>query len=102
MQTAERRPSSSLLPLTAAWLGLIALTLFSLSLSQWLHGARWLPPLVAAIIWLKGALIAHQFIEVGLAHPFIRRVLAGFIAFTPLALLGISYFGARVAGWASL
>jgi cytochrome c oxidase subunit 3 len=58
--------------------------------------------LVAAIIWLKGALIARQFIEVGLAHPFIRRVVAGFIAFTPLALLGISYFGNRVAGWASL
>ena len=102
MQTAERLPSSSLLPLTIAWLGLIALTLLSLGLSQWLHGAGWLPPLVAAIIWLKGALIAHQFIEVGLAHPFIRRVVAGFIAFTPLALLGISYFGARVAGWASL
>jgi hypothetical protein len=102
MQTAERLPSSSLLPLAAAWLGLIALTLLSLGLGQWLHGASWLPPLVAAIIWLKGALVAHQFIEVGLAHSFIRRVVGGFIAFTPLALLGISYFGARVAGWASL
>ncbi len=102
MQTAERLPSSSLLPLTIAWLGLIALTLLSLGLSQWLHGASWLPPLVAAIIWLKGALIAHQFSEVGLAHPFMRRVLAELIAFTPLALLGISYFCTRVAGWASL
>jgi hypothetical protein len=43
--------------------GLVALTLFSLGLSEWFRDARWLPLLVAAIIWLKGALVARSFIE---------------------------------------
>ena len=41
--------------LTAAWLILVALTLVSLGLSEWFREVRWLPLLVAAIIWLKGA-----------------------------------------------
>ena len=45
--------------LTAAWLILVALTLVSLGLSEWFREVRWLPLLVAAIIWLKGALVAR-------------------------------------------
>lgn len=102
MVTTENQPSPSLAPLAWAWLGLIALTLASLGLGQWFHGADWLQPLVAAILWLKGILVANRFIEVRQAHPFIRRVVATFIAFTPLALLAVAYFGAQVARWASL
>lgn len=88
--------------LTAAWLTLVALTLFSLGLSEWFRDARWLPLLVAAIIWLKGALVARCFIESQVAHPFIARVLKVFIAVSPLALIATAFFGDTLAGWASV
>ncbi|RIX49592.1 MAG: hypothetical protein D3M94_00895 [Rhodocyclales bacterium GT-UBC] len=94
--------SISLKPLFFAWLALVVLTLLSLGLGHWFHGAHWLPLLVAAIIWIKGQLIARHFIESHIAHPFIARVLAAFIAFTPLALLLIAFFGRDFARWASL
>ena len=66
--------------LTAAWLALVALTLLSLGLSEWARDLAWLPLVVAAIMWLKGALIARCFIETHIAHPFIARVVQIFIA----------------------
>jgi len=102
MNASKHSPSAHLLPLTAAWLALVALTLISLGLGQWFHGAAWLPLLVAAIVWIKGTLVAHQFIESKLAHPFIARVLAGFIAFTPIALVLTAFFGGQFARWATL
>ncbi len=90
------------MPLTSTWLTLIALTFASLFLSQWFHGTPVLQLLVAAIIWLKGVLIARYFLEIGTTHPFIRHVVLGFVAVTPLALIVISYFGSQVARWATL
>ena len=88
--------------LTAAWLGLVALTLAGLGLSEYLRDVRWLPLLVAAIIWLKGALVARCFIESPAAHPFIARVVSVFIAISPLALIATAFFGGTLARWASL
>jgi hypothetical protein len=58
--------------------------------------------LVAAIVWIKGWLVARRFIEAEQAHPFIRNVLRGFIAFTPVALLLTAFFGHQFARWAVL
>lgn len=102
MNTVAQKPSSELLPLFYAWLALIALTVVSLLLGEWFSAAPWLAPLVAAMIWFKGLLVARRFIEIGLTHAFIRRVVYGFIAFTPLTLVAVTYFGAQLAGWASL
>lgn len=102
MNTSNATPAANLRPLAAAWLVLIALTLLSLGLGQWFHGAPWMPLLVAAIVWIKGLLIARQFIEARLAHAFIARVLRGFIAFTPIALVLTAFFGSQFARWASL
>ena len=88
--------------LTVAWLLLVALTLVSLGLSEWFRDVRWLPLLVAAIIWLKGALVARCFIESHVAHPFIARVLSIFIAISPLALIATAFFGGTLARWATL
>ena len=88
--------------LTATWLTLVALTLFSLGLGEWFRAAAWLPLLVAAIIWLKGALVAHWFIEANVAHPFIARVLQAFIAIAPLALVLTAFFGDILARLATL
>lgn len=90
------------LPLTATWLVLVALTLVSLGLGEWFRAASWLPLLVAAIIWLKGALVARYFIESHRAHPFITRLLRVFIAIAPVALVLTAFFGDTLARWASL
>jgi O-antigen ligase len=102
MNHTAQRPSSALAPLTHAWLALVALSLISPFLGQWLHGAAWLQVVVAGIVWIKGWLIARQFIEIDLAHPFIRRVMRFFIAFAPVALLLTVFFGRQFAGWATL
>ena len=88
--------------LTAAWLALVALTLTSLGLSEWFRDISLLPLLVAAIIWIKGALVARCFIESQVAHPFIKRVLKVFIAISPLALLATAFYGSTLARWATL
>lgn len=87
---------------TPAWLALVALTLASLGLGEWFPSAPWLPLLVAAIIWIKGTLVARRFIESHLAHPFIARLLLAFVAFAPLALVATAYFGDRLARWTTL
>lgn len=102
MHTDDKTPSTALAPLVSAWLILVLLTLASLGLGHWFHGAAWLPPLVAAIVWLKGALVARRFIESPLAHPFIAWVLRVFIAFTPAALVLSAFFGRQLARWATL
>lgn len=102
MATQDDAVSTSLKPLTWAWLALVALTLLSLELGQWLHGVAGLQFLVAAIIWIKGTLVARSFIEAQLAHPFIRNVLRVFIAFAPLALILLAFSGRELARWTTL
>lgn len=98
----SEKPSTALRPLVLTWLALVLLTFISLGAGQWLHGVSWLPLLVAGIIWLKGWLVARHFIEAKLTHPFIARVLAGFIAFVPLMLILLAFYGDEFARWASL
>ncbi len=88
--------------LTLTWLALVALTLVSLGLSEWFRSVRWLPLLVAAIIWLKGAMVARWFIESHVAHPFIARIIQAFIALSPTALVLTAFFGDTLARWATL
>ncbi|MGE5493662.1 MAG: hypothetical protein ACM31P_20580 [Actinomycetota bacterium] len=87
---------------TRAWLALVILTLASLGLGEWFPAATWLPLLVAAIVWVKGCLVARCFIEAHVAHPFIARGLRVFIAFAPLALVATAYFGDHLARWTAL
>jgi len=94
--------STSLKALVLAWLLLVVLTVLSLGLGQSFHSAPWLPLLVAAIVGFKGRLVARQFIESELATPFIRRLLAVFIAFAPAGLVLTGFFGRQFAQWASL
>lgn len=100
--TTEHQVSAVIKPLLLVWLALCALTLLSLALGQGFHSANWLPLLVAAIVWFKGRLVSRYFIETQLATPFIRRVVAVFIAFAPLALVITGFFGPRIAHWTSL
>ena len=47
-------------------------------------------------------MVARYFIEVQVAHPFIRRLLQIFIAIAPLALILTAFFGDTLARWATL
>lgn len=89
-------------PLVLAWAALVALTLISLVLGQGFRDIPGLPWLVGAIIWLKGLVVARAFLESRQAHPFIRRLLLGFIAFPPLALIATLYASEQIARWFSL
>lgn len=89
--------ATRLQPLVLAWLALVVLTLLSLGVGQWLHASLWLPLIVAAIIAIKGSVVARSFIESHQAHPFIRRVVTIFIAISPIALILTAYFGPGLA-----
>ena len=104
MMNANDTPhtGTELRPLVIGWLALVALTVISLGLGQWFHGAPWLPLLVAGIVWVKGTLVAKHFIEASWAHPFIAWVLRIFIAFAPAALVLTAFFGREFARWATL
>lgn len=102
MNQIHTSPSTSYRPLVTTWLTLVGLTIISVLLSQWLHGGAWLQLLVAAIVWVKGDLIARHFVETRIAHPFIRRVTHYFIAFTPIALVLTAFFGKEFARFASI
>lgn len=84
------------------WLILVLLLLVSIGAGQRFHGAPWLPFAIAAIVWVKGTLIARFFIEAHHAHPFIRWVLRAFIAFVPAFLLLTALLGERLARWTTL
>ncbi len=102
MNQHKHTPSISYRPLVNTWLVLVGLTIASVALSQYLHGTVWLQLLVAAIVWIKGEMIARHFIEIRIAHPFIRCVIHIFVAFTPAALLLIAFFGREFARLASV
>ena len=95
-------PQPAFTRLTQGWLALLALTAAGLLLGAGFREAPWLPACVAAIIWLKGRVVAHLFIESHHAHPFIARVVETFFAIPPLALLATAYFGETLARWATL
>lgn len=80
-QTAKK-----LLPVPA-WLALLVLTAVSLLLGQKVGHASWMPFVVAAVIWLKGTVVARYFLESRSAHPFIAWLLRVFVAIAPVALL---------------
>lgn len=75
------------------WLGLLTLSLTGLLLGEHFGHRPWMPLLVALIIWVKGSLVAHYFIESHTAHPFVAWLLRIFIAFVPLALVISAWFG---------
>src|SRR5690242_18089514 len=97
MKAIPASPSTSLTPLVLSWLGLVTLTVFSLCLARWSGHAAWLQLPVAAIVWVKGWIVARSFIESHLAHPFIARVIRIFILCVPLALILTTWFGDRIA-----
>lgn len=88
--------------LSFAWLGLLALTATSLAFGYMMHGRIGLQILVAGLLWLKAWIVVRDFIQIDECHSFIRRVVYGFIAITPLCIALLSIYGAQFARWARL
>lgn len=84
------RPIKRALPVQA-WLALLTLTVLSLLLGERFGHASWMPLLVAAIIWVKGAVVARSFLESHTAHPFIAWLVRAFIGYAPVALLATTW-----------
>lgn len=99
--TDQSAPANGAL-IFSAWLILVLLLLVSIGAGQFFHGAPWLPFAIAAIVWVKGTLIARFFIEAHHAHPFIQWALRIFIAFVPAFLLLTALLGDRLARWTTL
>ncbi|HJV75403.1 MAG TPA: hypothetical protein VJ654_14350 [Noviherbaspirillum sp.] len=76
-----------------AWLALLTLTGISLLLGHKVGHAPWMPFVVAAIIWIKGTVVARYFLESGSAHPLIAWLLRVFVAVAPAALLLTTLLG---------
>jgi hypothetical protein len=93
MKTISSPYSTSLRPLVLTWLVLIALSFTSPQLGQDFGGDQGVRLAVAAIIWIKGTLIARYFFEIDHARPFIRRVVHGFVAIVPLTIILTHFFG---------
>jgi len=97
MTRSSDHNKTSLLPLLLVWLLLVLLTLLSLVLGEWLGRSAWLPVIVAMLIWAKAWLIAHFYLETYQCTRFIRRLVKGFIAFAPIALVLTDTFGHELA-----
>ncbi|MDO9596379.1 MAG: hypothetical protein Q7J47_01535 [Azoarcus sp.] len=98
----DRSGPTNGISIVGAWLVLVLLLLASIGAGQLFHGAPWLPFAIAAIVWVKGTLIARYFIEANHAHPFIQWALRVFIAFVPAFLLLTAWLGERLARWTTL
>jgi hypothetical protein len=102
MPASAQSQAFSLVPLTAAWALLVALTLVSLTLGYALHGDAWLQLLVGGILWLKSWVVVQRFLEAGTIHRFIRNILYGFIVVAPVCIVLSGFWGRQFARWATL
>ena len=91
------RPSPALI----AWLVMVALSFASVLASHEAHaglgtgaGRMAMVFAVAGIAWAKGLLLIRHYLEAHRAGPLFHRIMLGFAALAPLALL--------VSGWREL
>lgn len=85
------RPATGALTLT--WIALVALAGVSLLLAHGSHAHAWLGWGVALVAWVKGRMVATQFLEAQHAGPVFRRIVAVFTALAPLGLMVMTWLG---------
>ena len=102
MKTNVAARSAKLTPLVLSWFALVCLTFLGLGLSSGALRGAGFQLLVAALVWLKGWIVARYFIESHVAHPFIATVVRVFILCVPLALVLTAWLGERFARLATL
>ena len=79
------------------WLVLISLTLVGVAIGEGAEPGFWVTLLVAAITAFKGRLVIDGFMELGSAHPAIRRLVRLFGLLVPALMVLVQLFGPWIA-----
>jgi hypothetical protein len=79
------------------WLILLSLTLAGVAIGEGAEPGFWVTLAVAAIAALKGRLVIDQFMELGSAHPTIRRLVRLFGLLVPGLMVLVYVFGPQIA-----
>lgn len=79
------------------WIILVGLTLVGVAIGEGADPGLWVTLTVAAIAAVKGRLIIDQFMELGGAHPAIRRLVRLFGLLVPALILIVHLFGPQIA-----
>lgn len=79
------------------WMILISLTLAGVAIGEGAEPGLWVTLTVAAIATLKGRLVIDQFMELGRAHPAIRRLVRLFGLLVPALMVLVYLFGPQIA-----
>lgn len=75
---------------TWAWVTLIGLTLVSVQAAHTFHSPGWrllASAIVAVVAWTKGMIVIQSYLESRLAGPIFHRLVLGFAALAPCALI---------------
>jgi hypothetical protein len=79
------------------WITLISLTLAGVAVGEGAEPGLWVTLTVAAIAAFKGRLVIDQFMELGGAHPAIRRLVRLFGLLVPALMVLVYLFGPQIA-----
>lgn len=79
------------------WAILVTLTLAGVAIGEGAAPDFWVTLTVAAIAAFKGRLVIDQFMELGTAHPAIRRLVRLFGLLVPALIMLVYVFGPQIA-----
>lgn len=79
------------------WAILVTLTLAGVTIGEGAEPGFWVTLTVAAIAAFKGRLVIDQFMELGDAHPAIRRLVRLFGLLVPALIMLVYLFGPQIA-----
>ena len=79
------------------WILLVSLTLVGVAIGEGAEPGFWVTLTVAAIAAFKGRLVIDQFMELGSAHPAIRRLVRLFGLLVPALMVLVFLFGPQIA-----
>ncbi len=84
------------------WALLIALTLVGVSIGEGAEAGLWVTLFVAVVTAVKGRLVIDRFMELGGAHPGIRRLVRVYGLLVPTLMVTVYLFGPQIARLTSL
>lgn len=88
--------------LDLTWILLVGLTLAGIAIGEGATPGFWVTATVAAIAAVKGRLVIDNFMELGGAHPGIRRLVRAFGLLVPALMVLVHLFGPQIAEITSL
>jgi hypothetical protein len=84
------------------WIALIGLTVLGVALGEGASPNLAISLVVATITAIKGRLLIDRFLELGGAHPGIRRTVRTFGLLVPVLIVIVHLFGDRIASLTTL